>query len=232
MKSFQILDPSMLPDIHEFLKRYEGTYLHFEFTPGKPELLYVCGLADKDRVISLEQSRYGEFGGSYKLWDVHEPITVKTAWPSPGNFQDEDRVWRFARYPDRQWKRGISPKNSRFYDPILTGLTNEFQDPPPFSRLLQLALNKPATTHTISGAAMVLLNSPKMISYLVDHNFLVSQPFAKEELSSEVVYLWYKSYLIGKVSLPRNNIHLFNRNLQQEVQDLVDKENVYWRISV
>ncbi len=108
----------MVNEFEEFRKQYEKTFIRVLFE-SKPEALVVlvraCISDDEESPYIVIQ--HPSIGQCTLNWNASKQ-TINYDFPSIGLFNYKDQFMMFHRFPERQWKRGITASNSLVVDPF------------------------------------------------------------------------------------------------------------------
>lgn len=170
--------------MRDFKRRWEHTYV-WVVPPNTTEesLFYVDRIVeDPDRVATMTLSS-PEFGKIVLNYGTAH--TLKFKYPPVGVFQHGQRAMIFRRTPSRQYKHGICPGNSEFYEPTVEVLraarrNNEL----PFD-LVQNAFQNVTSKYK---EALLMLKSGRYRSVALKDNFSLCLGMGKE--NNYILFYW------------------------------------------
>lgn len=222
----------MVNEFEEFRKQYEKTYLRVRFE-GTKDLQVVnvreCVGADEKRPYILFHNPV--IGQTTVRWEDSKQ-EIDYEFPATGLFNHADNFYAFYRFPDRQWKKGISHGNVRIIDPI-----NYFrQRVRHYQNFVSPKFN--VDFHTLTSAfsnkypasldeAIQTVNRSDMIGTALNPVFGIT----KSPTLTTLLVLWKHLSMIGIVDPVARSIEVTERTFRQEVFDFLKRKQEYaWSI--
>ena len=218
----------------EFQKQYEKTWIRVQFeSTNELQVVNVraCISDDvKNPYIVLYNPPIGQT--TVKWGDTKQRLDYE--FPEPGLFNFAESFYMFHRFPDRQWKKGVSQGNARMSDPLY-GIRNRIRHG-----------NNFVTTATIDYAALTAAFSQNFPSSISDAFHVLEEPSVLGVALSPIFgitksptnpasdlrcILWKHLNMIGWVDPVSRSIEVVEPFFLQEVTDFIHrKQESSWSI--
>ena len=215
----------------EFDKQYRNTYIRvkYEKRPEK-EVVFIVACNAEEEGAKLISVKGAKTGNCILNW-ADSNQTFDYDFPPIGLFNFKDGMGLFFRFPDRQWKRGVSTGNCIVVDP-LRDVKMQYPD---IRRLIskQLELNFQtleaayASVHSSIEEAIIELSTDGKEAVAVSPVFGLSlSPSNKTEL-----LLWKHTNIVGTLPLNSIDIYVKESTFSQEIKDFLSRKGeFFWNL--
>lgn len=209
----------------EFTKQYDKTFIRVKFEGSKAhQVVVIKGCVSDDEnnpYIIVQNPVIGQCTVNWK----ESKQNIDYTFPKVGLFNHDSGFFMFHRFPDRQWKRGISSGNSHVSDPLFTVKNH-------LGRLgLAPYISSRVEFQTLSSAfsgfypksideAIELLLAPRQLGVALDGMFGIT----KSPTDSPVWLLWKHLSVIGYIHPKEHQLEVVESTFQQEVSDFLKRQ--------
>ena len=214
----------MVNEFEEFRKSYDGTYIRILFEKGTnyvPVLILGGILNNEGEWIKCITRKYGEslvkYRGSKSQFDFQ--------FPPIGLFNYNNDMHYFYRFPERQYKKGISARNS-----IIRNLIGPFRTqyiPSEITTLNVITLEAVFSGNFPANLSEGLIRLSEVSSIALNRNFGLSLSPSNDNPYPQ---LWKGFQMIGYVDPNKKTIFVISNILQQEVTDYIKRTRQPWQI--
>lgn len=214
-------------EFEEFRKQYESTYIRIKFNETSDyQVVFVTACVSDTEKSPYFVVRSPTLGQCTVNWKDSK-LSLDYTFPVLGLFNYDNSFYCFHRFPDRQWKRGISSGNSHVSDPLSSvkrgrfGLGHEVTQK---SVINTDSLTAAFTRHPISlSNAVELLNAKKLIGVALNSTFGITlNPTINPNM-----LLWKHMSMIGYVHQHSNELEVIVTTFEQEVSDFLNRQKEY-----
>jgi hypothetical protein len=213
-------------EFEEFRKQYDHTFVRIKFEDKSDYISAIIKLCSNDDPKNpYIVAYYPKIGNITINWNASKQ-NIDYSFPLTGLFNADSCFFMFHRYPERQWKRGITGTNSSISDPLrdiklsfpelratvpkLIALTSDLLDHA-FVRVFPNDLQMACT----------MLQSPKMQGIALNPVFGLTLNHATDK--DDEYILWKHLSMIGTVDVKSKTITVKEPVFYQEVMDFLKR---------
>lgn len=216
----------MVNEFEEFRKQYENTYIRIQFENSNTYNIVkvVACIADdpQNSYITLHNPVLGQLSVS---WNKSKQ-KIDYTFPAVGLFNHGNSFLMFHRFPDRQWKRGVTVGNSHIADPLR-------------DIKLSIASVRPYTPRSVELSYSVLcsaynqhypINLKEAIKVMASNEGIALNDvfgITQSPIEDNQFVLWKHLSMIGFVYPKSSIISVREDSFLQEVSDFLKRQQEY-----
>jgi hypothetical protein len=211
-------------EFEEFRKQYEKTFIRIKFESSKDyhvvSVRQCVADDDKKPYIVVHNPKLGQCAINWN--ETKQDIDY--SFPQIGLFNHRDRFLMFHRFPDRQWKRGVSSGNSHIADPLRDILLRV----PDLRGMIHnsVSVDYPALTSayhpdypTNIDEALERLEKPNQLGICLNPVFGIT----KNPTKNEDYLMWKHLSIVGTLNKVVRTIRIEEPTFRQEVIDYINR---------
>lgn len=219
-------------EFDEFRKQYEKTFIRIKFeNTNVYKVVNILACISDDEKNPYFVIHNPEIGQCAIKWnDTRQSLDY--SFPKVGLFNHKHGFLLFHRFPERQWKRGITSANSHIGNPLWSIYTRipdyrrlNFEFPSITYSVLESAFHGYYPTNI--DDAIYEIESESICGVCINGTFgITKNPMLQKE------YLFWKSLsIIGTVDVRTRTIEVIEPVFRQEVQDFLKRKQEFdWKL--